>query len=502
MARRWWTLVGVGLATFMTYLDNNVTNVAIPTIQRSLHLSIAGLEWVVSSYVLVFAGLLLAGGRLADVYGRRRLFYAGTVIFTLASLAAGLAGSGGVLIGARVVQGLGAALLVPTTLAIIMATFSNARERTAAIGIWTAIGAMALAFGPLIGGFISQHLHWGWIFFINVPVGIIALAIAAFSMDESRDITAVRSLDLPGMVSSSVALFALTYALIEGHDSGWTSAVIIGAFVLAGVAAAAFVAVESRTAHPMVQTTLFRSRMFSGGTVTMMLWAFGIFGIYFFTSIYLQDILGFSPTKAGLAFVPMALCLAAAASVAGPVYARLGAHRAVAAGMVIMATGLYLFSVLGAAATFASLMPGFVLFGAGAGLMQVPLTNSVLHGQPPERSGVASAILNASREVAGLLGITVIGAILRSRQGDALRHGAAPGTAFLDGYHAGLLVTLALVAAGAVISYLTLRHAPAAAPSPVPAGPVPAGPVPAGPVPAGTVPAEPAPRQLAESARR
>jgi len=244
--------------------------------------------------------------------------------------------------------------------------------------------------------------------------------------------------------------------------------------------------VEARTAHPMVDPALLRSRVFAGGTVTMMLWAFGIFGIYFFTSIYLQDILGFSPTKAGLAFVPMALCLATAAGVAGPVYTRLGAHRTVALGMAVMAVGLYLFSVLGAGATFASLMPGFILFGAGAGLMQVPLTNSVLHGQPPERSGVASALLNASREVAGLLGITVIGAILRSRQGAALRHGAAPGTAFLDGYHAGLLVTVALVAVGAVISYLTLRGAPAAAPPPAPA----------------PVAADPARPQFAESARR
>ena len=466
MARRWWALVAVSLATFMTYLDNNVTNVAIPTIQRDLHLSIAGLEWVVSSYVLVFAGLLLAGGRIADVYGRRRLFYAGTVVFTLASLAAGLAGSGSVLIGARVVQGLGAALLVPTTLAIIMATFDNARERTAAIGVWTAIGAMALAFGPLIGGFISQHLHWGWIFFINVPVGIIAMTIAYFAMDESRDTTAQRRLDVPGMVTSSLALFALTYALIEGHDRGWTSAVIVGAFVLATVAGTAFAVIESRTAHPMVDLKLFRSRAFSGGTLTMMLWAFGIFGIYFFTSIYLQDILGFSPTKAGLAFVPMALCLAAAASVAGLVYTRLGAHRTVAAGMGVMAIGLYLFSVLGADATFASLMPGFVLFGFGAGLMQVPLTNTVLQAQPPEQSGVASALLNASREVAGLFGITVIGAILRSQQSSALLHGTAPGGAFLDGYHAGLLVTVALVAAGAVLSYLALREPRAAEPVP------------------------------------
>src|SRR5215472_12472360 len=427
MARRWWALVAVGLATFMTYLDNNVTNVAIPTIQRSLHLSIAGLEWVVSSYVLVFAGLLLVGGRLADSYGRRRLFFTGTVVFTLASLGAGLAGSGGVLIGARLVQGLGAALVVPTTLAIIIATFTNARERTTAIGIWTAIGAMALAFGPLIGGFISQHLHWGWIFFINVPVGIAAVTIAALSMAESKDPSAAGRLDIPGMITSSVALFGLTYALIEGHDRGWTSAIILGAFALAAVAAAAFVLIESRTERPMVALSLFRSRVYSGGTVTMMLWAFGIFGIYFFTAIYLQDVLGFSPTKAGLAFVPMALCLALAASLAGPIYLRLGAHRTVAAGMIAMAGGLYLISTLGAGATFASMMPSFVIFGLGAGLMQVPLTNSIMHGQAEANAGIASALLNASREMAGLLGITVIGACSdrarapRSPKGSTLR---------------------------------------------------------------------------------
>src|SRR5215472_11006428 len=285
MSRRWWSLVAVSLATFMTYLDNNVTNVAIPTIERSLHLSLAGLEWVVSSYILVFAGLLLAGGRLADLFGRRRLFMIGLAVFTIASLGAGLAGSGGVLIGARLVQGLGAALVVPTTLAIIMATFKDVRERTTAIGVWTAIGAMALAFGPLIGGFISQHLHWGWIFFINVPVGIVAFVIAVASVGESRDPSVVRHLDVPGLISSAVALFSLTYALIEGHDKGWTSALILGSFALSAAAAAAFVLIESRTEHPMVDLTLFRSRVFTGGTTVMMLWAFGIFGIYFFTSI-------------------------------------------------------------------------------------------------------------------------------------------------------------------------------------------------------------------------
>jgi EmrB/QacA subfamily drug resistance transporter len=458
MARRWWTLVAVALATFMTYLDNNVTNVAIPTIQRDLHLSIAGLEWVVSSYILVFAGLLLAGGRLADVFGRRRLFFTGLSVFTAASLGAGLAGSGGVLIGFRLVQGLGAALVVPTTLAIIMATFDDVRERATAIGAWTAIGALALAFGPLIGGFISQHLHWGWIFFINVPIGISTLVMAAFSVRESRGAPDGARLDLPGLVTSALALFALTYALIEGHDKGWTSALIAGSFAVAAASAALFLLIESRSAQPMVALSLFRSRVFSGGTVTMMLWAFGVFGIYFFTSLYLQNVLGFSPTKAGLAFVPMALCMALFAGLAGPVSARLRPHRTVALGMLVMAVGLAMFARLGQGASFASLMPGFLVFGAGGGLMNVPLTNAVLHSMPPEKSGVASALLNASRELAGLLGITIIGAVLRSRQGDALHHGTSQAGSFLAGYHAGLVLTVALVAFGAVVSYVALRR--------------------------------------------
>ena len=472
MARRWWSLVAVSLATFMTYLDNNVTNVAIPTIQRSLHLSLAGLEWVVSSYILVFAGLLLAGGRLADLYGRRRMFLIGLSVFTLGSLWAGLAGSGSVLIGARLVQGLGAALVVPTTLAIIMATFRDVRERMAAIGAWTAIGAMALAFGPLIGGFISQHFHWGWIFFINVPVGIVTFAIAAVATQESRDPSVVRRLDIPGLVSSALALFSLTYALIDGHDKGWTSPLILGAFALAVAAATTFGVVESRSAHPMVEMRLFRSRIFAGGTVTMMLWAFGIFGIYFFTSIYLQTILGFSPTKAGLAFVPMALCMALFASLAGPVSRILRPHQTVALGMLVMAGGLYLFGTLGGSATFGSLMPGFVIFGAGAGLMNVPLTNAVLHSMPSERSGIASAVMNASRELAGLLGVTIIGAVLRSAQGSALRAGQDAASAYLHGYHSGLILTVALIAAGAVVSFYSLRGVPR--PAAAPEAPAPA----------------------------
>ncbi len=485
MSRRWWTLVAVSLATLMAYLDNNVVNVALPTIQRDLHLSVSGLEWVVSSYLLVFAGLLLAGGRLADHYGRRRIFLIGLTIFTASSLASGLAGDAAVLIASRAVQGLGAALMVPTTLAIILATFNDARERNIAVGIWNAIAALALAVGPLIAGLISQHLHWGWIFFINVPVGVITAIIALPAMDESRGGTAegeARRLDMPGLVVSAVMLFSLVYALIEGQDRGWTSLLIVAAFVLAAVALAGFLLVERRSAQPMVTLSMFRSRVFSGGTVTMMLWGFGVFGIYFFTALYLQDILGFSPTKAGLAFVPMALAVVAFSGLAGPIAARIRTAGAVAGGMLVMAVGLILFALLGADASFVSLIPAFVVFGAGAGLMNVPLTTAILGAMPPERSGIASALLNASREVAGLLGITVIGAVLRTRQSSALRGGAHPVTAFLDGYHAGLYVTIALMVAGVAVSWFTLRRytaeRPAVAAELAPDGsaPVPAGP--------------------------
>jgi EmrB/QacA subfamily drug resistance transporter len=355
------------------------------------------------------------------------------------------------------VQGLGAALLVPTTLAIIMATFTDVKERTRAIGTWAAIGALALALGPLLGGLISQHVHWGWIFFINVPIGLITLAIAIPVMPESRDGAVVRRLDVPGLVSSAVALFALTYALIEGPYKGWTSGLIGASFAIAAAGIGAFLWIETRVRYPMVDVRLFRSRVFGGGTLVMMLWAFGIFGIYFFTSIYLQTMLGFSPTRAGLAFVPMAVVLAISASVAPQVVPRLGAHRTVGLGMAVMAVGLYLVARLGGGATFASLQPGFVLFGAGAGMMNVPLTNAVLHSMPPERSGIASAVFNASRELAGLLGITIIGAVLSSRERNALAHGATTTHAYLDGYHVGLLLTVTLLAVGAVAGYLALR---------------------------------------------
>jgi EmrB/QacA subfamily drug resistance transporter len=453
---RSWALLAVSLATFMTYLDNNIVNVAIPAIQRDLHLSTAGLEWVVSGYILVFASLLLAGGRLGDLYGRRRLFMTGLAIFTTASLSAGLAGNVDVLVASRAVQGFGAALVTPTTLAIISAAYPSTRERTRAVGIWSAVGALALAFGPLLGGLISQHLSWGWIFFINVPLGIATMALGYWAIAPDTTPALRQRIDLPGLGSSAVTLFALTYALIEGHDKGWTSPTILGSFVLALAAGVLFALIESRSAQPMVDVSLFADRVFSGGITAVVMWGFGLFGIYFFTSLYLQNILGFSPTRAGAAFVPMALLMAAGAVISEKVAQWMGAHRSVALAMLLMAAGIASVSLLGRDASYLDLMPSFALIGIGGGL-SVPLTAMVLGAMPVEASGVASGIFNAAREVAGLLGITVIGAILTARQGSALSSGHDPVDAFLTGYRSGLLVAGVLVAAGGVAAFVALR---------------------------------------------
>jgi EmrB/QacA subfamily drug resistance transporter len=456
---RTWTLIAVALATFMTYLDNNIVNVAIPAIQRDLHLTTAGLEWVVSGYILVFASLLLAGGRLGDLYGRRRLFTIGLVIFTGASLIAGLANTDTVLIAARAVQGLGAALVTPTTLAIISATYPDPRERTRAVGIWSAVGALALAFGPLLGGLISQHLSWGWIFFINVPVGVATIALGLWAIVPDARAAVTRRIDVPGLVTSALTLFALTYALIEGHDKGWTSPVIVGSFALAALSAIVFAIVESRSDDAMVDVSLFTERVFTGGITAVVMWGLGLFGIYFFTSIYLQEVLGFSATVAGAAFVPMALLMAVGSVVAEKVAARIGSHRSVALAMLLMAAGIASVSLLGRDSSFIDLMPSFALIGIGGGL-SVPLTSMVLGAMPTDQAGVASGIFNAAREVAGLLGITVIGAILTARQSASIHAGHLPTDAFLSGYRTGLLVAGALVAAGGLAAFLALRGAP------------------------------------------
>jgi EmrB/QacA subfamily drug resistance transporter len=457
MNRSRWALVAVALATFMTYLDNNIVNVAIPDIQRELGLSTAGIEWVVSGYILTFAGLLLAGGRLADAFGRRRLFLIGLAVFTASSLLAGFAEGATTLIAARALQGIGAAAVTPTTLAIISATFTDPRARNAAVGIWGGVGALALAVGPVLGGLLTQHVAWEWIFWINVPVGVATMALGVWAITESREEEA-RRLDLSGLGLSTLTLFALTWALIEGHGRGWTSTGILAAFGVAAASALAFVVIEGRVQQPMVDVGLFRQREFTGGIVALMLWAFGLFGIYFFTSLYLQGVLGFSPTKAGAAFVPMAVLMAVSAVVSDRVAARFGAYRSSGFGMLAMGLAIGSVSLLGQDASFLSLMPSFAVIGLAGGLT-IPLTATVLGVMPTSQAGVASAVFNASREVAGLLGITVIGAVLTSRQGDALAAGHSTVDAYLTGYRAGLVLAAVLVVAGGVVAFTALRGA-------------------------------------------
>lgn len=463
--RRGVLLLAVSLGTFMTLLDNNVVNVAIPTIERSLGLSQAGIEWVVSAYVLFFAGLLLAGGRLADVVGHRRIFLAGLVGFVAASLLSGTAGSPGVLIVARGLQGAAAALLTPSALSIVTTTFRAPSEQARAVGLMGAVGGLSLAVGPVVGGLLAQHVSWHWIFFLNGPIGALTLALILWSAppDPAR---LARRVDLPGIVTSAAALFGLTYGLIEGPQHGWTSPTVLAALVGAAVVAGVFVAVEGRAADPMIDLAVFSDRHFRAGIAALMAWAFGLFGIYFFTALYLQDVLGFSPTKAGVAFVPMALLMAAGAALSDRVAARLGHDRVIGGAMVLMGAGIASLTLLGARTTFVELMPAFVVVGVAGGLT-IPLTTVVVGALPARTAGVASAVFNAAREVAGLLGITVIGVVLTARR-HALSHaGATPLHAFLGGYQLGLVVAAALVGLGGLIAWLGLprpgvaRSAPA-----------------------------------------
>lgn len=449
--RRWWALTAVAFGTFMTYLDNNVVNVALPSIQRDLGLSIAGLEWITSAYILVFAGLLLAGGRIADVLGTRLAFVGGLAVFTVASVAAGLADSQAMLIGARALQGVGAALLAPASLALIQRLFPDPKERGAAIGVWGGVGALALAVGPFTGGVLSEHVSWGWIFLINLPIGVATLALTLITVpgDAVADRSgALRRLDPAGLATSSLALFALTYALIEGSAEGWTSPLILTLFGLAAAAATAFVLLQNRNRDAMVDMRFFRSRMFTGGLLAMGLWAFGVFGVYFYMALYLQDVLGFTPTEAGAAFIPMAIITAAGAVLAPRFASRFGVARVTAFGLAVMAAAIGGIAWRGADTAYTDLLPWFVLYGIGGGLL-IPLNTVVIDALPPQRAGIASGMLNVSREVFGLLGVTVLGAILTDRAATA---------GFLSGYQDSLVIAAVLVAAGVPVSLWMLRR--------------------------------------------
>ena len=448
--KKWWTLAAVSFGLFMIMLDNTVVNVALPSIQRDLGVGLSELEWIVSGYALTFAALMLIGGKLADAYGRRLLFVVGIAIFTLASLACGLSTSGDMLIAARVAQGVGAALMNPATLSIIAATFPP-RQRGTAIGIWVGVSALALAIGPLAGGLLTEYASWNWIFFVNVPVGAVGIAASYALIDESRDPTHQR-LDIPGLATSAIGLFAVTYGLIEANAYGWGSARIVGAFLVAAIALTAFVVLERRQRVPMLDLTLFRNRTYVGANVVVLLVALAMFGVFFFVSLYMQNVLGYSAVQAGAAFLPMTVLIILIAPVAGRLSDRFGSRGLITAGMLLVAAQLVIFSRLDADASYWTLLPGLVLGGVGITLAMTPSAAAATRAVPVEKAGVGSAVLNAFRQVGGSIGIALLGAIMAA-------HLATPPTvdSFMRGFEQALLVAAGIAIAAAVVAAVLIR---------------------------------------------
>jgi EmrB/QacA subfamily drug resistance transporter len=449
--RKWWTLGAVSFGLFMIMLDNTVVNVALPAIERDLGAGLSELEWIVSGYALTFAALMLTGGKLADLLGRRRVFVAGLAVFSGASLACALAPSAGFLIGARVVQGAGAALMNPATLSIISATFPP-RQRGTAIGIWAGVSALALAIGPLVGGLLTEQIGWSSIFYLNVPIGVIAVAASFLMIDESRDTREDQRPDVPGQLTSALGLFALTYALIEANGYGWGSARIVGAFAVAAVALVAFVLLERHQRAPMVDLGLFRNATFAGANVVLLLVALAMFGVFFFVSLYMQNVLGFSPVGAGAAFLPMTALIIVIAPLAGRLSDRLGSRWLLAGGMTLLAAQLLYFSRLGVHDGFWNLAPGMLLGGLGMPAVMAPASAAALSGVPVDRAGVGSAVLNSSRQLGGSMGIALMGAIMAHEIG-----GRQTPEAFVHGLSVALVVASFVALAGAVVAVATVR---------------------------------------------
>src|SRR3989442_12507172 len=409
--RKWWTLVAVSVGLFMIMLDNTVVNVALPSIQKDLRMSSSELEWVFNAYALTFGVLLLSGGKLADLLGRRSIFIVGLVIFTGASLWCGLAGGAGSLISARTVQGVGAALMNPTTLSIITATFPP-RQRGTALGIWAGVSALALAIGPLVGGLLTQKINWSWIFFINIPVGVAGVLAARLFIDETRDSSRERRLDLPGLVSSGIGLLALTYGLIETNNHAWGSTRVLTLFGIAVVALTLFIVLELRQRIPMLDLSLFRDRTFSGANTVMFLVGLAMFGIFFYNSLFLQRVLHYGAIKTGASFLPMTVLIMFVAPAAGKFSDRIGPRWLMGAGMTLLTGSLLLFGTLDAGSSWWNIVPGLLVGGFGMAITMAPTTAAAMASVPVDNAGVGSAVINSMRQVGGSLGIAIMGALL------------------------------------------------------------------------------------------
>jgi len=463
--KRWSALVLIVTAQFMVILDVAIVNVALPSIKTDLNFSSANLQWVISAYAILFGGTLLLGGRLADLLGRRRIFMSGLALFAVSSLLCGLAWSEGSLIAFRALQGLGGALLAPAALSLLMTIFAEGRERNLALGIYGAASGSGAAAGVLLGGVLTSYLGWSWIFFINVPVGALAIAAAPLLLRESRIAAAHRHFDFAGAASITAGLMLLVYALTRATTDGWGSATTLG--LLAGSAAliAAFVVIELRSRFPLLPLRIFRLRTLSAANLTMAIVGATAFSEFFILTLYSQDVLHYSAVQSGAAFVAFALTVVIASNVAQVAVGRIGVRATLTAGLLASAASVLVLTRLPFDGHyFWDLFPAFVLGGAGMGFSFVPVTIASLTGVERSDAGVASGLINTSRQIGGAIGVAAISSIAASATSS---YAVAHGTTSLDlaaldhGYQAALYVLTGLLLVGALVAATLIRPAAA-----------------------------------------
>jgi EmrB/QacA subfamily drug resistance transporter len=445
----WWTFAITSTALFMVTLDNLVVTTAIPVIRRDLHAGISGLEWTVNAYTLVFAVLLLTGAALGDRSGRRGLFAIGLVIFTAASAAAALAPSIGALDAARAVQGLGAAIVMPLTLTILAAGVPEER-RGVFLGAWGGISGLAVAFGPLVGGAVVDGISWHWVFWLNVPVGLVLLPLALRRLDETKG--PFGSVDLPGLVLASSGLFGIVWGLVRGNSVGWSSPEIVGALVAGAVVTALFVAWELRAEHPMLPMRFFRNRTFTLANVASLLMSFGMFGSIFLLAQFFQTVQGYSPLGSGLRILPWTAMPMIVAPIAGALSDRIPGSRIIGTGLALQAIGLGWIAAVSTPTTpYVDLVAPFAISGIGMGMFFAPIANVVLGAVRGEEEGQASGANNAIRELGGVFGVAILAAVF-SHSG-----GYTSGTAFVDGMNPAVWIGAVVVAFGALAAYAIKR---------------------------------------------
>ena len=463
-----WLSVGiVCLAQLMVVLDATIVNVALPSIQHSLKLSPANLQWVVNAYTLTFGGFLLLGGRMADLFGRRRLFFAGVIIFTAASFLNGIAGSSAMLIGSRALQGFGAAMVSPATLAIVNTTFPAGDDLRKALGLWAALSAGGAAVGLLLGGILTQALSWPWIFFVNLPIGVLAVALAARFVPESRAWVGERGTDIAGAVSITGGIGLLIYVIVKTQSYGWGSASTLGLGALAIGLIAAFGVIEARTRAPLVRLGIFRVRALAAGDAALFFLAAGMFANFYFGTLYLQDVLHFSPIATGFAFLPVAVLIAVAAGISQQVVPRFGIRAVAVTGITIAAAGLALMARIGVHSTYAgTLLPSFVLLAFGLGIAFVPATLIGVSSVSNDDAGLASGLFNTAQQIGGALGLAILATIAATRTshllGRAGTHASASAqiSATVSGYRVAFIVAagLMLMALVVLVTFLRARH--------------------------------------------